>query len=120
MSSCIKCGVRPKKKHNRSWCSHCAKAYERKRWAKMPYWKKRERTLKKEYGITYRVFIGMLEIQDYRCATCRRLLTEQEACVDHCHDTGAIRGILCNHCNRALGLVYDNRETLKRMMEYLK
>ena len=41
-------------------------------------------------------------------------------CVDHCHETGAFRGILCNHCNRALGLFVDNVSTLNNAISYLE
>lgn len=40
--------------------------------------------------------------------------------VDHCHTTGKVRGLLCNNCNTALGLVDDKIEVLKRMIKYLK
>ena len=40
--------------------------------------------------------------------------------VDHCHETGKIRGLLCHNCNRALGLFKDNVEFLERAILYLK
>jgi len=40
--------------------------------------------------------------------------------VDHCHSTGKIRGLLCHNCNRALGLMQDNVETLQNAIDYLK
>lgn len=40
--------------------------------------------------------------------------------VDHDHETGLVRGILCPNCNRALGLVRDDVEVLQQMIEYLK
>ncbi len=39
--------------------------------------------------------------------------------VDHCHDSGSIRGLLCNRCNRAIGLLGDNPDTLRRAIAYL-
>jgi hypothetical protein len=39
--------------------------------------------------------------------------------IDHCHSTNKIRGVLCNNCNTALGLVGDNIGTLQSMVEYL-
>lgn len=43
----------------------------------------------------------------------------QEPCVDHCHTTGAVRGLLCFHCNTALGHVFDSQEVLSKMIAYL-
>lgn len=40
--------------------------------------------------------------------------------VDHCHSSGKVRGLLCTKCNRALGLVHDNTETLKALIRYLE
>lgn len=44
----------------------------------------------------------------------------QKIVIDHCHATGRIRGLLCHNCNRALGLLKDSEENLKRAIEYLK
>lgn len=41
-------------------------------------------------------------------------------CVDHNHVTGKIRGVLCSHCNSALGLINDNLDTLQGLINYLK
>lgn len=40
--------------------------------------------------------------------------------VDHCHDTGIVRGLLCHNCNRALGLFKDKIEVLKNAIKYLE
>ena len=42
-----------------------------------------------------------------------------EPCVDHCHATGKVRGLLCFHCNTALGHVFDSPEILNKMIGYL-
>lgn len=39
--------------------------------------------------------------------------------VDHCHATGKVRGLLCHNCNRALGLMHDNKERITNMLKYL-
>ncbi len=41
-------------------------------------------------------------------------------CVDHNHETGNVRKLLCHHCNRALGLLQDNPHLLARAADYLK
>jgi hypothetical protein len=40
--------------------------------------------------------------------------------VDHCHTTGAIRGLLCHNCNRALGLLKDDINVIKNAINYLE
>ena len=43
----------------------------------------------------------------------------KELSIDHCHDTGAFRGMLCSSCNRAIGLFKDNPETMAKAIQYL-
>lgn len=40
--------------------------------------------------------------------------------IDHCHTTGVVRGLLCNACNRGLGLLGDNIDTLDKVLQYLE
>ena len=51
------------------------------------------------------------------CEICNVKLTKK--CIDHCHAKEKIRGVLCNNCNTALGLVGDNVNTLSRMIDYI-
>lgn len=55
------------------------------------------------------------------CAICRRNVPHRGKymCVDHCHATGVIRGILCANCNRAIGLLEDNPEFIRGALRYL-
>ncbi len=61
--------------------------------------------------------------QNNKCAICSEELDRSsdmtKACVDHDHETGAIRGILCNGCNRGLGQFKDSIRLLNRATEYL-
>lgn len=67
-------------------------------------------------------YILLLEYQGGGCATCgaKRSHTGRRLCVDHCHRTVVIRGILCDSCNISLGLLKDNIETLKSLVAYLE
>jgi hypothetical protein len=45
---------------------------------------------------------------------------KKKLCVDHNHDTGIVRGILCGHCNVGIGMFHDNPDKLKKAIQYLK
>ena len=53
------------------------------------------------------------------CQICDRDISNEKKCIDHCHYKEKIRGVLCNNCNTALGLIGDNVSTLSRMIDYL-
>ncbi|GAA3568558.1 hypothetical protein GCM10022419_056680 [Nonomuraea rosea] len=75
------------------------------------------------YGLDRNEYDSMLERQANRCLTCRQEFahdgTRTTAHVDHDHQTGQVRGILCQQCNKALGLLYENVETMQRMIDYV-
>lgn len=79
--------------------------------------------LKYKYGISKQEYEAMLFYQDGKCAICyttnSRHNKSNNLLVDHCHDSLKIRGLLCNRCNTALGLINDETSILKRMIEYL-
>lgn len=75
--------------------------------------------LKFRYNITEKQINEMLLEQNYKCKTCDKNIDEKYY-VDHCHNSGKIRGLLCNSCNLVLGMVKDNVKTLQRMIDYLK
>lgn len=83
--------------------------------------------LKRTYGISLDDYHLMLEEQGHRCKLCggegfvmNAAHHKLKLVVDHCHGTGKIRGLLCHNCNRALGLLQDDVETLRKAIEYLK
>lgn len=63
----------------------------------------------------------MFEEQAGCCKICKRHQSEfkKRLDFDHCHETGKSRGLLCNQCNQALGLMKDNKENIKAMLEYV-
>ena len=75
--------------------------------------------LLRRYGITPDDYDRMLAAQNGRCAICRRLPGKRALCVDHIHKTGVVRGLLCDRCNRAIGNLNDNHQTLKSAEIYL-
>lgn len=75
----------------------------------------------KNYGITGDEYRAMLLAQGGVCKICNKPnWTEKFLYVDHCHDTGKIRGILCHNCNAGIGLFKDNVELLLLAAEYVK
>jgi len=69
--------------------------------------------LEADYSLTKEQFYELLDKQGGRCAICRHPLPKGTAVVDHCHETGEVRGLLCNADNLALGLVEDGRNILR-------
>ncbi len=87
----------------------------------------RRKQLKHRYGITLEEYENMLNKQGGCCAICgseenntRGKRRGWNFAVDHCHTTGAVRGLLCNNCNRGLGLLGDTQEGLNRALNYLR
>ena len=82
--------------------------------------KSRERSLLVYYGITLAEYTAMLDAQSGRCKICNSLPGKRSLCVDHCHTTGKIRGLLCDSCNRGLGLMKDSAQILFSAIGYLE
>ena len=77
--------------------------------------------LKEKYGITPEHWDQMLADQDGKCGICRTDNPGQRSWkVDHDHTTGAVRGLLCNHCNLLLGHAKDDIDVLLSAMAYLQ
>lgn len=65
----------------------------------------------------------LLKAQDGKCAICKKPTSfegHHTACIDHDHKTGAIRGVLCSPCNKALGTFGDDIDVLQAAIDYLK
>lgn len=88
----------------------------------------RKRNLKHKYGLTIEDYDNILKSQGNSCAICFKKDSEVTGdrfskikfAVDHDHATGKVRGILCNQCNRALGMFLDSKEVLLSAMNYLE
>jgi len=74
----------------------------------------------KKYGITLQERRRLLEEQGHKCANpgCGRTVVKGH--LDHNHETGAVRGILCSQCNMVLGLVQENIDRLLGLTQYLQ
>lgn len=83
---------------------------------------------KRLYGMEAGDFENMWAAQDGKCKLCHIQMmpptpTKGQAldvvAIDHCHESGAVRGLLCNGCNKGLGFLNDDIEMLKRAIIYL-
>lgn len=82
---------------------------------------KRKFQLQKVYGLSWDEYQELYNAQKGTCPICFGFLelTSPDTVVDHCHNTGKIRGLLCRKCNMALGLFSDNIQNLNRAAKYL-
>ena len=97
--------------------------YARTRERRQEMWNARMSHLKR-YGLTREQYEAMLAAQHGGCAVCggtngssrnRKLL-----CVDHCHHTGKVRGLLCDNCNRGIGALKDDLGLVRKALLYLE
>ena len=79
-----------------------------------------ERAIARRHGMTENDYKEMLAAQDGVCAICGLLPNNKRLFIDHSHETGEVRGMLCNHCNFMLGFALDNAKTLRRGADYLE
>jgi len=84
---------------------------------------RRNDNLMNRFGITTEIYEAMLNNQLGLCAICKSTRTinptGQNHCVDHNHETGKIRGLLCHYCNSGIGKFNDNIEMLQKALTYL-
>lgn len=77
----------------------------------------------RSYGINFKEYEEMLLAQDGKCAICKAEPPKNQhktrLNIDHNHETGKVRGLLCDCCNRALGLMRDNTDLLSKAIDYL-
>jgi hypothetical protein len=82
----------------------------------------RAQGLLRTYGLTVEEYNQMLIDQKGACAICNIHQTELDRilCVDHDHETGLIRGLLCSNCNTGIGYLKDSKEILINSIKYLE
>ena len=92
-------------------CKKCLPTYQREKGY----------AIKKNFGITREEYISILEKQEYKCAVCGKSQDENgvELAVDHDHNTGNVRGLLCRKCNLGLGYFQDSQQYLQSAIKYL-
>jgi hypothetical protein len=97
-------------------CKECRKQTDNNKAQQRKY------QLKYNYGMTVDDYNDMLQSQNNRCACCgiHKAKIKGLLHVDHCHDTGKVRGLLCVSCNTGLGKFHDDIDLLKDAINYLE
>jgi hypothetical protein len=121
---CAKCADAPRAGKS-AYCRDCWNAYQRE-YKKRLYrtnhvyrakaiTKNRERL----YGLTEDRYTELWAQQGGVCAICLQEGETRGLGVDHDHETGAVRGLLCGSCNRAIGMLQERADLMQRATEYL-
>jgi hypothetical protein len=118
------------------WCKNCHSVntikaisknkehYDKKK-LERPRLKPRQRSdyeVKHKFGLTSQDYENLLKSQNNCCAICKshKDTFSKRLSVDHCHNTLKIRGLLCQSCNMALGLLKDSISNLDSAINYIK
>lgn len=81
----------------------------------------RRENLKKHFNITPEEYDNIFNSQNGLCAICsKKCTTGKMLAVDHDHDTGKVRGLLCSRCNMGIGLLRDSIDILRSAINYLE
>ena len=108
---------KPARKHGRSERARFLKNDRRRvRWALEPDYRDAERA--RRYGLSLADYRALEKRQGHACAICRTVT--RVLCIDHCHVTGRVRGLLCRSCNSALGFYADDPRLLRAALAYLQ
>lgn len=117
-----------------SYCKLCTRQKLKERRQKPDYpEKQRFFFMQWKYGLTQQEFRKILALQEGKCAVCGTQSSDVERpgftrsgkknkglVVDHDHNTGAIRGLLCDRCNRAIGLLRESAMVLAKAAAYVE
>jgi hypothetical protein len=115
-----------------SYCKKCHRDEARHR-EKLPSTRSRASNfyrrwhLRTKYGLSEAQYARIKAGQGHGCAICGGVSTRKckyrrwyDLAVDHDHDTGKVRGLLCDNCNRAIGLMKDDVSVLRKAITYLE
>lgn len=111
-----------------AYCVDCTK-----KMSKLYLEKNREKLRRKQYKINmqkywpglnkneaHKEYVKLTKLQAHKCAICCGNSGVRRLHIDHDHNTGKVRGLLCGKCNRALGYLNDNKELLQKAIAYLE
>lgn len=101
-------------------CRECYLQFRRDSYHETYKERNRETYLLRAYGLTLDMYQQKLEDQGFVCAICKRPDGLGNLSIDHNHETGEVRGLLCRACNAAIGALGDDIVLLEKALEYLK
>ena len=125
---------RIRKSPNAAWCRACSKAYgvankhkwrektnaTKRKWYAVNSDKNRDYMFRKNYGISLDDYQAVLHAQGGLCVICRQPWPgKRPLVVDHDHETGMVRGLLCQGCNVGLGALREDVGILESAIRYL-
>ena len=110
------------KRYQASWYSNCKECEkERRKQYKATTARSAQKNKLRGYNMTFEDYERLYDSQEGLCMICQQPNNrDMLLAVDHDHATGKVRGLLCNNCNLALGLVHDDPHLLRRMAEYIE
>ena len=82
-----------------------------------------DKQMQKNYGISLSIYNHIFNQQKGVCAIChlpQKSTRNERLAIDHCHETGRVRGLLCDGCNRGIGLLKDDYRILESAVSYLR
>lgn len=107
----VECSKRRRKKLGKEAINAENRAYTRERTEAVKGYH-----LRWAYGLSLDDFKSMVKSQAGLCAICKK---EKRLVVDHCHETGAVRKLLCHHCNIAIGICEANPDWIEALTKYM-
>jgi hypothetical protein len=126
--TCRKCGEeKPTDEYyfQRGSCKQCVRDHQRNFRNSQPDYN-HSRNLRRRYGLSVDEYQTLTANQNYACAICEVEIPDtlgykgkRSGVVDHNHETGDVRGILCSMCNLVLGHARESTEILYRAIVYL-
>jgi len=110
-SNFLKKNDRPRQRNRRSSYCHPCRAR-----------RLRDYNLRTKYDISLADYNGLLRAQNGLCAICRGgpNSSRTNLCVDHDHETGKVRGLLCVRCKALIGQALEDPRILYRAIDYLQ
>lgn len=115
MRVCPKCNCGTSFAKNQAYCKECNKAYREAHSRE-----RKDYQLKRRYGLSLDEYEQRLRDQQ-GCEICGKVCsTGKHLAVDHNHQTGTVRGLLCGRCNRGIGYFEDDTTLLEKAIDYLR
>lgn len=106
-------------------CKQCHLSYYKERWAsadktyRKDRFKSHRKNLLGKYNLSPDDYAKLVENQGGCCAVCD-VKPDELLFVDHCHESGLVRGLLCRRCNMGLGMLGDDLSGIERAYQYMR